>query len=307
MRWPARAWARGALTALVLVAISVLACAQQLSSAASAQEPDRDARYFAEYRLPHRRRQDLGLFQEARRHRHLRAADLADVPVPGLTHPVLPATGPAGGSNGVHTLNLLDDGLLPYTTINGSTFPAVDPSSSGAAPRPVARLRRGGHRVPEAVRAQHLRRPAGWVFRTPSRARSRWTTPSRRAAATPICCRCLTWRSGACRPRSRARSGTTASSTCASSAASCTTTRAASAPRGCSWAIAQGADHRPEPAGRPRETSLAEPALQAIRHHDTLRPTPPLGADQLNSRRRLPSFPGHRHGGVRAARRRPYC
>src|SRR5437868_4918374 len=48
MRWPARAWARGASTALVLVAISVLACAQQRSSTASAQGLDTDARYFAE-------------------------------------------------------------------------------------------------------------------------------------------------------------------------------------------------------------------------------------------------------------------
>jgi hypothetical protein len=38
------------------------------------------------------------------------------------------------GSGGVRTVNLLDDGLLPYTTIGGSTFPAVDPSVTAAAP-----------------------------------------------------------------------------------------------------------------------------------------------------------------------------
>ncbi len=38
----------------------------------------------------------------------------------------------AGGS--VRTLNLLDDGLLPYTTMNGSTFPAADPAVTSAAP-----------------------------------------------------------------------------------------------------------------------------------------------------------------------------
>ena len=27
------------------------------------------------------------------------------------------------GPNGVETLNLLEEGLLPYTTMNGSTFP----------------------------------------------------------------------------------------------------------------------------------------------------------------------------------------
>jgi hypothetical protein len=38
-------------------------------------------------------------------------------------------------SGGVRTLNLLDDGLLPYTTISGSTFPAVDQSVVSAAPK----------------------------------------------------------------------------------------------------------------------------------------------------------------------------
>jgi hypothetical protein len=40
------------------------------------------------------------------------------------------------GPNGVETLNLLEDGLLPYTTINGSTFPAPDPALIKAAPSP---------------------------------------------------------------------------------------------------------------------------------------------------------------------------
>ncbi len=35
----------------------------------------------------------------------------------------------------VRLLNLLDDGLLPYTTINGSTFPAADPAVTSATPR----------------------------------------------------------------------------------------------------------------------------------------------------------------------------
>jgi hypothetical protein len=38
------------------------------------------------------------------------------------------------GPNGVETLNLLEDGLLPYTTINGSTFPAPDQAMIQAAP-----------------------------------------------------------------------------------------------------------------------------------------------------------------------------
>src|SRR5438067_7257314 len=36
----------------------------------------------------------------------------------------------------VHTLNLLDAGLLPYTRINGSTFPAPDPGVINATPTP---------------------------------------------------------------------------------------------------------------------------------------------------------------------------
>ncbi len=40
------------------------------------------------------------------------------------------------GADGVQTVNLLDDGLLPYTTINGSTFPAVDPAITKEAPTP---------------------------------------------------------------------------------------------------------------------------------------------------------------------------
>jgi hypothetical protein len=37
---------------------------------------------------------------------------------------------------GVHTLNLLDAGLMPYTRINGSTFPAPDQTVIGSTPTP---------------------------------------------------------------------------------------------------------------------------------------------------------------------------
>jgi N-acetylmuramoyl-L-alanine amidase len=37
---------------------------------------------------------------------------------------------------GVQTMNILDDGLLPYTRMNGSTFPAPDPSVIGQSPKP---------------------------------------------------------------------------------------------------------------------------------------------------------------------------
>jgi flagellum-specific peptidoglycan hydrolase FlgJ len=41
------------------------------------------------------------------------------------------------GSAGVGTLNLLDDGLLPYSRINGSVFPSPDASLRSAAPGPL--------------------------------------------------------------------------------------------------------------------------------------------------------------------------
>src|SRR5205823_4634644 len=38
-------------------------------------------------------------------------------------------------NQGVGTLNLLDEGLLPYTRVNGSTLPAADPDLINGAPR----------------------------------------------------------------------------------------------------------------------------------------------------------------------------
>jgi hypothetical protein len=39
------------------------------------------------------------------------------------------------GTGGVRTMNLLDEGLLPYTRVNGSIFPAADPFLIVSAPR----------------------------------------------------------------------------------------------------------------------------------------------------------------------------
>ncbi|MFN0069982.1 MAG: hypothetical protein ACKVVP_00660, partial [Chloroflexota bacterium] len=38
--------------------------------------------------------------------------------------------------NGVQILNILDDGLLPYTQVNGSTFPSANPSVVDSTPPP---------------------------------------------------------------------------------------------------------------------------------------------------------------------------
>src|SRR5712692_4325795 len=40
------------------------------------------------------------------------------------------------GMQGVGTMNLLDEGLLPYTRMNGSTFPASDTALTSIAPKP---------------------------------------------------------------------------------------------------------------------------------------------------------------------------
>src|SRR5207253_3611149 len=40
------------------------------------------------------------------------------------------------GTQGVGTANLLDEGLLPYTKMNGSTFPGSDLSMTSIAPKP---------------------------------------------------------------------------------------------------------------------------------------------------------------------------
>src|SRR5438094_192533 len=39
---------------------------------------------------------------------------------------------------GVQTMNILDEGPLPYTRMNGSTFPAPDPAVIGQSPKPNA-------------------------------------------------------------------------------------------------------------------------------------------------------------------------
>jgi N-acetylmuramoyl-L-alanine amidase len=39
---------------------------------------------------------------------------------------------------GVQTMNILDEGLLPYTRMNGSSFPAPDPGVIGQSPKPDA-------------------------------------------------------------------------------------------------------------------------------------------------------------------------
>ena len=141
------------------------------------------------------------------------------------------------GDAGVGTLNVLDAGLLPYDHFHGSTLPAPDPTLIAARRCPASPTT--ARNAIDFVRANAPDSFDGEPVELP---RPRSTTPSacptrsRRATATPACCRCSTCSCGACRPARPPTTRTiTTSSTSASSAASCTTTRAASAPRRCCW------------------------------------------------------------------------
>jgi photosystem II stability/assembly factor-like uncharacterized protein len=93
------------------------------------------------------------------------------------------------GPNGqVRLMNLLDPGLLSYTSFNGAVMPANDVSVVGAAPAP------GSANYATAIIAfTPRRRTASRAKRSTSRRRSttasRWRRRSRRAAATPDSCR----------------------------------------------------------------------------------------------------------------------
>ena len=138
------------------------------------------------------------------------------------------------GPNGVETLNLLEEGLLPYTTMNGSTFPAPTRALTKATPSPND--------------AEYTRRSFSSSRKTPRIAgRACWSTrqdvldhrPTRtpsRTAARPACCRCSTCRSGVRRPRSRRDLKNNDFVYLRFQRGSCITTMAASAPRGCCWA-----------------------------------------------------------------------
>ena len=104
--------------------------------------------------------------------------------------------------NSVHTLNLLDEGLLPYTQINQSTFPAAIPRSSRRRRRPLTRTttRRSfsSYRSERRIRSRASRSTSVRPSITRSPRPMRPTRPRR-------CSRCSTSRSGARRPASPAR------------------------------------------------------------------------------------------------------
>ena len=81
---------------------------------------------------------------------------------PGLSGAILPAPGhPELRRAGAALINILDPDIFPYTKVNGSTFPAPDPTHEGkhtAGQRPE--LLDGDHRVRQSERAEHVQRSA---------------------------------------------------------------------------------------------------------------------------------------------------
>ena len=116
------------LLALVVVTGSVIPPVNQ----ASAQQ---DSRYFEEtrFRIDNDRIWDYFSKRNGKRNFGLptsRTFQFMGAPTQFFQRHILQVQGTS-----VKTLNLLEEGLLPYTTINGTTLPAVDESVVSAAPK----------------------------------------------------------------------------------------------------------------------------------------------------------------------------
>jgi hypothetical protein len=116
------------LLTIVVVGGSVLPPVDRVSA-------QQDSRYFADtgFRIDNDQIWDYFSKRNGKRNFGLptsRTFEFLGAPTQFFQRHVLQVTG-----SGVKTLNLLDEGLLPYTTIGGSTFPAVDQSVVSAAPK----------------------------------------------------------------------------------------------------------------------------------------------------------------------------
>ena len=124
----------GRIVALVLLALVVVGGSiVPPAGLASAQQ---DSRYFPDtgFRIDNDRIWDYFSKRNGKRNFGLptsRTFQFLGAPTQFFQRHILQVT-----PGGVRTLNLLDDGLLPYTTISGSTFPAVDPSVTSGTPQP---------------------------------------------------------------------------------------------------------------------------------------------------------------------------
>ena len=117
--------------ALLLVAL--LSIVPAASAGVGAQQAD--PRFFAETGFRISNDQFWDYFQKRGGVRTFGFPASRDVTLQGFVVQFFQRGIMQAGPNGVQTLNLLDEGLLPYTTINGSTFPAEDPAVVAAAPK----------------------------------------------------------------------------------------------------------------------------------------------------------------------------
>jgi hypothetical protein len=116
------------LLALVVVSGSVLPPVGQVSA-------QQDSRYFEDtgFRIDNDKIWDYFSKRNGKRNFGLptsRTFQFLGAPTQFFQRHILQVT-----AGGVKTLNLLDEGLLPYTTISGTTLPSADPSVTGAAPK----------------------------------------------------------------------------------------------------------------------------------------------------------------------------
>ena len=120
---------------LVLVLLALVVASGGVLSPVDRASAQQDARYFEEtgFRIDNERIWDYFSKRNGKRNFGLptsRTFQFAGAPTQFFQRHVLQVT-----PSGVKTLNLLEEGLLPYTTISGSTFPSVDPSVVSAAPK----------------------------------------------------------------------------------------------------------------------------------------------------------------------------
>lgn len=120
---------------LVLVLLAVILVSGSVLPGVDRASAQQDTRYFEEtgFRIDNDRIWDYFSKRNGKRNFGLptsRTFMFLGSPTQFFQRHILQVQG-----NSVKTLNLLDEGLLPYTTISGSTFPAVDPGVVGAAPK----------------------------------------------------------------------------------------------------------------------------------------------------------------------------
>lgn len=128
----ARLAARRALVVGLAVVVALVAVLPPADSATAQQ----DARYFADTGFRIDDDQVWDYFQKRGGRRTFGLPTSRTFPFLGLPSQFFQRHVLQVTPGGVRTLNLLDEGLLPYTTIGGSTFPAVDPGVVAAAPKP---------------------------------------------------------------------------------------------------------------------------------------------------------------------------